>query len=367
MLEMVDLLPVDHNIIAQHPLNSTLDHLQEALQRAEQLYQCDPAPDDDQEAQKAILRLLATLMGHNVALELRNVASELASLYGRVASGKFNYGHHRAVSQLVIKKAPDIDIWRAVLDLSRPVTTKILCFQLTDTKFPDDTIHQIPFTSNVLLETLKRCGFPYIELARHAPGPYEISCVLNQAYIYCTDSKEREELVALRDKLEPWQLRDIYSHGSINNLASSPQFLGEGHREYLLEVLEILRWKDTAVSVHSEGHVSPEGEPKLHTLIRVDAGDSLILHLLPYIDGPYNDDLYIDDLVLVHSVPWHMAPHLPGLFFEKRHFVSIPVSGWSWCRIVENDGAFETEGGPGRLMLIKKTLELRNTGRLWIS
>jgi hypothetical protein len=200
------------------------------------------------------------------------------------------------------------------------VTTTAICFQLTDTRFPDHTIYQIPFTSKELCGALKRCGLSYIETDCFPwPSPYDISRVLSQAYIYCPKS-ETEELVTLQDKLRPWQLRDIFSHGSVNNLASSLQLQGEDHREYLLEVLEYLRWKDTLVCVDSEGRVSPEGEKKLHTLFRVDAEDSLMFHLLPSNDGP----------VLVHSVPWDMATQLPGLLFERCHFATIPVHNWRW-------------------------------------
>jgi hypothetical protein len=207
-----------------------------------------------------------------------------------------------------------------------PLTTKMICFQLTD-----DTIHQLVFTSNDLGETVERCGFPYIEIARLTfPSPYDISRLLNHTYIHCTNSKEKEELDALKDKLRPWQLRDIVSHGFVNNLASSHRFLGDAHRKYLLEVLEFLLWKNTLVCIDSEGCVSPKGEQKLHTLIRVDAEDSLILHLLPRTDGPQ----------FKHSVPWDMAPRLPGLLFDLCHFVSIPVSGWRWFTLrEENDPA----------------------------
>src|SRR3954447_13026747 len=54
---------------------------------------------------KATSRLLVVLLAHEVALELRsspgnrNLASELAGVFGRVASGDFNYGHYRVLSQ----------------------------------------------------------------------------------------------------------------------------------------------------------------------------------------------------------------------------------------------------------------------------
>jgi len=63
------------------------------------------------------------LQGHEVALDLQSkvgsgdIASELSALFRRVRNGNFNYEHYRALSRLVIKQAPDVDIWNAVFDL----------------------------------------------------------------------------------------------------------------------------------------------------------------------------------------------------------------------------------------------------------
>ena len=45
------------------------------------------------------------------------MASELSNVFGRVRSGDFDYQHFRAMSRLVINQAPDVQIWRAVLEL----------------------------------------------------------------------------------------------------------------------------------------------------------------------------------------------------------------------------------------------------------
>ena len=119
----------DRNIIAEHPLDICLDHLQDPLQKAEQSYKrCSLSHDSiasisDQGPQKVISRVLGTLQVHEVALDLRskigsdNVASELSELFKRVQRGHYSYEHYRALSRLIIKKARDIDIWKAVLDL----------------------------------------------------------------------------------------------------------------------------------------------------------------------------------------------------------------------------------------------------------
>ena len=119
---MANLLPDDRDIIEKYPLKNALDHLQDALRRGESSY--DGAVDSsDQGSQKATSRLLAALMGQEVALDLRskvgnrNMASELATLLGRVRKGDFNYDHYRALVRLVIQRAPDLNIWSAVFHL----------------------------------------------------------------------------------------------------------------------------------------------------------------------------------------------------------------------------------------------------------
>lgn len=58
---MASLSQNDHNIIAEHPLNSTLDHLRDLLRKTEK--SCNAVDDDfDQGLQKAILELLGTLL-----------------------------------------------------------------------------------------------------------------------------------------------------------------------------------------------------------------------------------------------------------------------------------------------------------------
>jgi len=117
----------DRIIIAEHPLGSSLDHLREPLQKVEQTYGPDSLSynvnSSDEGPQKVTSRLLTTLMGHEVALDLRsktanrNVSSELATLVGRIRKGDFNYEHYGTLSRLVIKNASDFDIWNGVLNI----------------------------------------------------------------------------------------------------------------------------------------------------------------------------------------------------------------------------------------------------------
>ena len=126
---MAKLSQNDRNIIAEHPLDTSLDHLREPLGKTEQSYKTrsfsfDGAVDDpDLGPQKVISKLIYTLQGHEVALELRSkignndIASELSELFKRVRNGRYNYEHYRVLSRLVIKQASDVDIWNAVFDL----------------------------------------------------------------------------------------------------------------------------------------------------------------------------------------------------------------------------------------------------------
>ncbi|KAL9121789.1 MAG: hypothetical protein Q9187_001654 [Circinaria calcarea] len=120
---MASLLETDRIIIAEHPLDNSLDHLRDALREAETSY---TAADDDkfvQGAQKTALRLLGALESSEVAIHLNSgigngdVASDLLNLRQRVQKGDFNYEHYRALVRVVIHEASDVEIWVAVFNL----------------------------------------------------------------------------------------------------------------------------------------------------------------------------------------------------------------------------------------------------------
>ena len=75
---MVNLSQDDPTVIAKHPLDNSLDHLQDELQKAEEFYKsgstsCNGAVDTfDHESFKAILKLLNILRGHEAAFNLRS-------------------------------------------------------------------------------------------------------------------------------------------------------------------------------------------------------------------------------------------------------------------------------------------------------
>lgn len=131
---MANLSPDERVVITKHPLANSLEYLREPLRKIEQsnkpgsLSYNGAADSTDSGPQKAMSRLLYVLQGHEVAFNLRskignsNIATELSKLFGLVQSGHYNYEHHRALSNLVTKQAPDVDIWNAVIELITAVS-----------------------------------------------------------------------------------------------------------------------------------------------------------------------------------------------------------------------------------------------------
>ncbi|KJZ68312.1 hypothetical protein HIM_12297 [Hirsutella minnesotensis 3608] len=117
----------DRDLIARHPLGSSLDHLRKSLQDAEQSYSSTSGPNGDadnseQDRRKAISRLLSAFIGLEAAPDLnsninRDVITELAGLVRRIRKGDFTYIYYRPLVRLVLQKASDSEIWSAVLGL----------------------------------------------------------------------------------------------------------------------------------------------------------------------------------------------------------------------------------------------------------
>ncbi|OJD28487.1 hypothetical protein ACJ73_00118 [Blastomyces percursus] len=125
---MASLSEDDRDIIKRHPFRKSLDHLRKSLQDVERSFSVasslDGANDSSEhDCQKAISRLLLGLADTEAGLVLRSrfssrdVASELALLFGRVRKGDLSYTYYRPLVKLIIQKASDFDIWSAVLDL----------------------------------------------------------------------------------------------------------------------------------------------------------------------------------------------------------------------------------------------------------
>ena len=100
---MANLLEEDLTFIAKHPLDGSLNHLRDSLEKADQFYKLSSTSDDgagDTHVQgllNAVLRLLNTLADHDVAFTLcsktknENLASELSTLFRCIQNKNFNY------------------------------------------------------------------------------------------------------------------------------------------------------------------------------------------------------------------------------------------------------------------------------------
>ncbi|KAI1906870.1 hypothetical protein LOZ65_006819 [Ophidiomyces ophidiicola] len=125
---MVELSPDEKSIIEDHSLSDLVHDLCGLLQEAENIYASrlilnDGSVDSlDKLYQNAISKLLYALQGEDAAFNLRsrsadhNVASDLADLFKRLQRAPFYYEHYRPLTQLVVNKAADTDIWTAGLE-----------------------------------------------------------------------------------------------------------------------------------------------------------------------------------------------------------------------------------------------------------
>ncbi|EER27791.1 hypothetical protein CPC735_031270 [Coccidioides posadasii C735 delta SOWgp] len=130
---MASLSEDDHKVIKHCPLNDSLGRARELLQEVERSYalvsSVDGAEDGpEHDLQDVVLHLLATLMGTRAAYRMRSkvnsqsIASDLAGHFTRVQTGDFNYTYYRPLVNLIIRDAPDLDIWSAVFDLISEVS-----------------------------------------------------------------------------------------------------------------------------------------------------------------------------------------------------------------------------------------------------
>ncbi|QVM11787.1 hypothetical protein D8B26_006432 [Coccidioides posadasii str. Silveira] len=114
--ETVKKYPIEYNFL--QPILGRLQH-------AEQAYR--PGGPGNEDCRMGVLKLLYILQGQDAAFNLRSktgdqsMASELAGLFRHVEAN-FNYNHYRPLVQLILEKAPDTDIWKAVLDLINTIS-----------------------------------------------------------------------------------------------------------------------------------------------------------------------------------------------------------------------------------------------------
>ena len=285
---MANLSPTDLTIIAKYPLDVSLDHLHDSLRKVEQNYEPgslshhDAVDSPDSGPQQAISRLLVTLMDHEAALDLQSktrsgdVATELFKLRKRVRNGDFDYKYYRTLSRLVIKQAPDIDIWDAVFDLiitvsritpptSIPVSSDGTPITKSSSSFQDSEQTRRIIESAMFYE-IKRCtyrdvdGFfeKYFEEPRWSRKSKAIYKAMNKQYRdgRWTDFPDPPDEDAVWDWLSRFQDRHLsgsrgilYTTESISDLTG-----GEAQRQLDLFVkrrgIETSRkhdWKDVRV------------------------------------------------------------------------------------------------------------------------
>ncbi|KAL1973894.1 hypothetical protein VTN31DRAFT_5454 [Thermomyces dupontii] len=119
---MASLTEEERRVIENHPLNNTLDTLQEALRELDNSYSSDTDRKPEQ-LNDLLSDLFHILSKTKVASSLpsrissRNLRQELAAVYWRIQDGDLSYNGYRPLVKLVIQKAADVDIWSAVFDL----------------------------------------------------------------------------------------------------------------------------------------------------------------------------------------------------------------------------------------------------------
>ena len=275
-------------IIAEHPLDTSLDHLREPLRKAEQDYRPRSISHDvsvgslDSDLQKAISRLLHALGGHEVAFNLHskigidNVATELSDLFGLIQRGRYDYEHYRALSRLVVKRAPDVDIWNAVFDLiiiisrTTPPTSIPVSFDGTQITKSSSSFQGSEQTRRIIesemFYEIKRCtyrdvdGFfeKYFEGRSWSRKSKAIYNVMNKQYRdgRWTDFPDPPDEDAVWDWLSRFQNKHLSdSHGILYTTESSSDLTG-GEAQRQLDLFVKRRgietsgkhnWKDVCV------------------------------------------------------------------------------------------------------------------------
>ncbi|OJD16018.1 hypothetical protein AJ78_03771 [Emergomyces pasteurianus Ep9510] len=112
---MANLTQTDRDIIQKYSLEDYLDPLRDILEDAEHSYKPNLTSYDG--------AVDISYSGHELALNFssqighRNLTLDISKLFGHIQQDDFSYENYRTLSQLVIRKAPDIDIWTAVINL----------------------------------------------------------------------------------------------------------------------------------------------------------------------------------------------------------------------------------------------------------
>ncbi|SLM35803.1 serine threonine-protein kinase sgk2 [Lasallia pustulata] len=133
---MAQLNREERDTINENPLGDSLSDVREALREAEQTRHYEASQSDDSTGAPewrrlfgpAIVKLFSILWLSDVSGALASrtggeaLAFDLTAVRLRVQKDDFDYEHFRPLSQLVIKQAPDVDIWAAVVALVQLVS-----------------------------------------------------------------------------------------------------------------------------------------------------------------------------------------------------------------------------------------------------
>ncbi|EXU95608.1 protein kinase [Metarhizium robertsii] len=133
---MAHLTREELETIEKNPLGNSLSAVCEALRDAEPNTPSESSqPDDSTDTPErprlfvaAIGKLFSILSVSDVSLALASrtgrdcLLFDLTVVRSRIQKGDVEYRHFRALSQLVIRQAPDIDIWAAVVALIRAIS-----------------------------------------------------------------------------------------------------------------------------------------------------------------------------------------------------------------------------------------------------
>ncbi|EEH07624.1 conserved hypothetical protein [Histoplasma capsulatum G186AR] len=142
--------------IEKYPLR-TLDQLRNFLQGTEPSNSLsnDGAADDPVRTDRmTISKVLITLMDEKASYNLQspisklNIASELASVFKSFQQDDFNYSYCQPLIQLIIQKAPDTDIWKAIFDLITSVAQAAQATRSTPPPRSSLIIPQTPHSRN---------------------------------------------------------------------------------------------------------------------------------------------------------------------------------------------------------------------------
>ncbi|KHO00536.1 serine/threonine-protein kinase Sgk2 [Metarhizium album ARSEF 1941] len=133
---MAHLTQEERDIVDANPLGDSLGGIREALRKAERHTHHEASQSDDSTAAPerprlfvaAIGKIFSILSASDVSLALASrtgreaLVSDLTAIRLRVQKGDLKYKQFRPLSQLVIKQAPDVDIWAAVVALIRSIS-----------------------------------------------------------------------------------------------------------------------------------------------------------------------------------------------------------------------------------------------------